>query len=327
MTATTRPSGRNGQPSSRPLRFSSMESLGFDNTSSMWTESPHVVQARSGYRTTSASAGRHAAQSDSIAELQPTDFGIRLDEGNFRVGLLATIFVVLVAAGVLGFWISREPARQAEASAAAVAVQAEGLRDALLDLVAFNTTLDEPSSSDSAGLFAVDSAARALFDASADLDRNDAESRSASAAASGAALDGIRLAGDTQAYQNAVIPLLVLPNLETDPSLIELDEAARNFGEWQLRFDEVRTALPEGALTDVTDQLDIISADLASYLTRYVDALREDSQSEADTVIAELSGRLADVNVQLAGAIDEIQVRITQRVEEAQLILEELLDT
>lgn len=303
-----------------------MESLGFDNTSSVWTESPLIVQARTDSQPTSASVGRHEAEHDPIAEWQPQDFGRRLDGRDFRWSLLLLVFAVVATAGAFGYWIYQQPARQAEASAAVVAEEAAGLREALPDLVAFSSTLDDKaSSSQPEDLFTVDSAARALFDASAQLDQDDAESRSAAAAASGAALDGIRLAGDTRAYQNAVTPILVLPGLETDPSLIELDEAARSFGEWQLRYDEVRSALPDGVLTDVTEQLDIISADLATFLTRYLDALREDSQGDADAVLTELAGRLDGVSTQIGQSVATINERIATRVEEAQASLDELL--
>lgn len=305
-----------------------MESLGFDNTSSMWTESSVVVQARvASQAEPTASPGRHEAEPDPIAAWQPQEFGRGLDRRNFRWSVLALVVVIVAAAGAFAFWMYQQPARQAEASAAVVVDEAAGLREALPDLVTFNSTLgDAASTSDPADLFAVDSAARALFDVSADLDQNESDSRSAAAAAAGAALDGIRLAGDTQAFQNAVTPILLLPALETDPSLIELDEAARNFGEWQLRYDEVRTALPDGVLTDVTDQLDIISADLAGFLTRYLDALREDSQSDADAVLSELSALLEDVSAQMGQSIDTISERITDRIAEANASLDELLD-
>jgi hypothetical protein len=234
---------------------------------------------------------------------------------------------MVIAAGIVGFWIYQQPERQAEASAAEVVDEAAGLREALPALTAFNATLgDAAATSGPDDLFQVDNAARALFDVSADLDREQAESRSAAAAASGAALDGIRLAGDTQAYQNAVIPRLALPHLETDPALIELDEAARNFGEWQLAYDEVRTALPDGVLADVTEQLDVISADLATFLTRYLDALRADDQSAAEAVLAELTERLDEVSAQLAQSIEGISERITGRIAEANAGLDELLD-
>lgn len=303
-----------------------MESLGFDNTSSMWTESPLVVQARLGSQTEPKAMGRHEAEPDPIAGWQPQEFGRGLDRHDFRWSVLALVILVVAAAGAFAFWMYQQPVRDAEASAAMVADEAVGLREALPDLVVFNSTLgDTANTSDPADLFMVGSAARALFDVSADLDQSESESRSAAAAAAGAALDGIRLAGDTQAYQSAVTPLLLLPDLETDPSLIELDEAARNFGQWQLRYDEVRTALPDGVLTDVTDQLDIISADLASFLTRYLDALREDSQSDADAVLTELSGLLQDVSAQMGRSIDTISERISDRVAEANASLDELL--
>ncbi|HET9259802.1 MAG TPA: hypothetical protein VFP42_06710 [Acidimicrobiia bacterium] len=317
MTATTRPTGRDGQHRTH-LRFSSMESLGFDNPSSMWTESSSLAHARTAVLAPEPSKGRHQAEPDGIVAWQPQEVGRRLNGRDFRWSLLVGTGLLVAVAGVAAFWLYQQPARQAAASAAIVAREAAGLEVTLPALVAFNTTLgDNDSTANQADLFAVDAAARTLFDASADLDRGQAERRSAAAAASGAALDGIRLAGDTQAFQKAVIPILALPALETDPTLIALDEAARNFGEWQLRFDQVRTALPDGVLSDVTGQLDIISGELPWYMTRYVDALRADSQTEADAVLAHLGGRLEKVGSHMAGSIELIQQRVTDRVDEA----------
>lgn len=305
-----------------------MESLGFDNPSSTWTESPFAIQSGNASSIPSPSKGRHQAEADGIEAWQPQDFGRRLEGRDFRWSLLIAIIVMVTLAGSAAFWLYRQPARQAAASAAIVASEAAGLEETLPELVAFNASLgDNTSTASQADLFAIDAAARALFDASAGLDQSQAGARSAAAAASGAALDGIRLAGDTLAYQRAVTPILELPALETDPSMIELDEAARNFGDWQLRYDQVRTAMRDGVLTDVTDQLDIISSELASYLTQYVEALRADSQVDADAVLAHLGGRLDEVNAEMARAIDTVKQRVTDRVDEALTGLSQLLDS
>ena len=327
MTATTRPTGRSGQLRTRPLRFSSMESLGFDNPSSTWTENALVVQARTASVDSAPARGRHQAEADPISAWQPQEFGHRLDGRDFRWSLVVALTLLVAVAGAVAFWLYQGPAREAEASAALVAREASGLEETLPALIAFNSSLgDTASTASPADLFAVNAAARSLFDASGDLDQSQAAGRSAAAAASGAALDAIRLAGDTQAYQKAVSPILVLPALETDPTLIELDEAARNFGDWQLRYDQVLTALPDGVLTDVTDQLDIISGELASYLTQYVDALQADSKPDADAVLAHLGGRLDEVTAQLAASIERMKQRVTQRVDDALNTLSQLLD-
>lgn len=320
MTATIKPPKRARRHRKPPIRFSSMESLGFSNPSSVWSDSPIVP---------TPAPGRHIDPNpvpDSLADWQPEEFEDRLSTNNIRWSVLVTAFVLLAAAGGVGLWLYQRPAAQAEASVAAATLQAEDLLATLPALQTFNEALlgtgegDDPTS-----LFAVDAAARALFDVSGDLDASAGSARSAAASASGAALDGVRLAGDARSYRVAVVPILVPPELETDPNLIELDEAARNFGSWQLRFDDVRTALPDGVLTATTEQLDVLSGDLASILTQYVDTLREDDQVGAQAVLTTLVRRLADVDEQMTRSLIEAQERVADRIVEAEAALTTML--
>ncbi|HEX6221733.1 MAG TPA: hypothetical protein VF115_11615, partial [Acidimicrobiia bacterium] len=101
-------------------------------------------------------------------------------------------------------------------------------------------------------------------------------------------------------------------------NLVELDEAARGFGDWQLRFDEVRTALPDQTMTAITEQLDILSGDLPRILSRYMDALREDDETLASSVLADLATRLSDIEDLMVESLAQIQTRVADRMADTQ---------
>jgi hypothetical protein len=149
--------------------------------------------------------------------------------------------------------------------------------------------------------------------------------RRAASEAAGSALDGVRLATEAHAYRAAALPSLAAPEFETDPSLIELDEAARDFGDWQLAFDVVRTALSERVMSDATQQLDILSGDLNAFLTRYVDALREDDRAGAGEVVSDLETRLEEIGEVLERSVEEVQTRVSIRIDETKGALDRLL--
>jgi hypothetical protein len=273
-----------------------------------------------------ARSGRHVApdpEPDPIAGWQPGEFGGRLAGGNVRWGLIAFIAIVVLLTLGVAYWLYQIPSAALEEAEAALGTSAAVLDDSLSGLEAFNEGLAglDGVANDSSGLAAVDDAARDLFSVSADLADTERTSRASAVAASGAALDAVRLAGDAHAYRAAVTPILVVPELETDPALIELDEAARSFGEWQLRFDEVRKALPDGVLADVTGKLDVLSADLSEILGRYMDALAADDMPASGAVIAGLGDRLDEVGSSLAAALVETQERVQSRIDETRAAL------
>lgn len=293
-----------------------MESLGFSNPSATWSDSPAQVQVMPVER-----RGRHEApepEPETVADWKPEDVGERLTGRNVRWSVILVSLLLVAGLGSLAYWLYQRPVARAEASVASVITGAENLQDVLPVLETFSDSLTGGEAVNSTELFVVDQAARALFDASATLAGTSAEMRSSAGAASAATLDGVRLAGDANSYRLAVAPILVPPELETDPNLIELDEAARNFGAWQLRFDEVRTAIPDETMTATTEQLDILSGDLPNFLTRYMDALREDDQSLANSVLDDLAVRVGGIDEQMTESLTEIQARVADRVAETE---------
>lgn len=322
MTATTKPPTGEALPRNGVLRFSSLESLGFTNPSSVWSDAPSQTPSPTIVR-----RGRHEApepEPDTVADWEPQDFVARLDGRNFRWGILVTTLLVIAGLGAGALWLYQRPVAQMAAAVETIEAEAASLADALATLESSNETLVSRDDS-TTDLTGVDATARSLFNAGAGLSADDTQLRSAAGTASSAALDVIRLIGDADSYRLAVTSILMTPELETDPSLIELDQAARDFGSWQLQFDEVRTALPEGVMSDTTQRLDILSGDLPGFLTRYMDALRDDDQRAANEVVSNLATRLDEVSEQLTSSLTEVQTRVTERITEIGQALEALL--
>lgn len=319
MTATIKRPGRRSATQKRRVRFSSLESLGFTNVASTWSDSPTIEPE--------TPRGRHLAappRSEDLADWQPQDFGRRLTGSNIRWGVIVMVALVIGAVAAFGFWLYQRPAAIEQAADIEVTARAQALESAMPVLIEFNQGLLGAEFAKGAGaLDSVESVARRLFDISASLDEIDR--RSAASQAAGSALDGVQLAREAHAYRSAVLPMLATPDLETDPELIALDEAARMFGDWQLAFDDVRTALPDRSLSGVTEQLDILSRDLTSFLGRYVDALRNDDKAAAGNALAALGSRLDTIEQALNNSIEDIQARVQVRVDETLTALDQLL--
>jgi hypothetical protein len=312
----------------RPLRFSSLETLGFTDATSTWSDTPREVVPQHPQTTGEVPIrGRHEAGPDPLSSWHPEEIGGRLTGGNVRWGLVSLLVLVLAGAGALGYWLYQRPTSLEQASLATVTVHAQSLRASIDKVETFNSTLlDDTASPGTADLFAVEAEARALFNSSGSLDGSATTLRSAALRAASSTLDGIRLASDAHSDRAAVLPILAAPRLETDPELIALDEAARQYGAWQLSFDQARSALSDQVLPDVTQQLDILSGDLTSILGRYVDALRRDDEAAANGALLELNSRLAQVQGVMNDAIRGIQDRVSSRLAEVRESLGQILD-
>lgn len=315
MTATINPPDRGTETRRRPPRFSSLEILGFSDAESTWSDSPVAAPVVPDHDT--LFRGRHEAGPDPLAGWSPEDVGNRLSGSNIRWGLVVIVTLAVAGMAAFGYWLWQRPAVEAQASQQAVVAQAEGLTAKLPSLDEINGALTaDQAGMDSTTLDGVETQARTLFEASGALPSTGSMRTAASQAAS-ATLDGVRLVRNAAAYRAALTPALTAPVLETDPELIALDEAARAFGVWQHDFDEVRTALPEGVLSEVTQELDILSGELAAVMSRYVDALREDDQPAAQSVLLDLTNRLSQVGRSLDDSLENIQERVGNRITEA----------
>lgn len=283
-----------------------MESLGFSDATSVWVERPSLIQARPDHD-----------PGDPLAAWRP-EMEKGFEASNIRLGLMVFLGVMLGCLSFLGYWLYQRPQLQETAALSELHARATALAAGMDDVVAYSASLTgqetEVAASD---LAVVETAARALFEASAQLPSDQVEERSLATTAAGVTLDAIDLARDTIAYRVAVGPVLVPPSLETNPELIELGQAAREFGDWQLRFDQVRTALPDGALSSVTERMDTLSGELAAMLTAYVDALRADDLAGAEAIVAQLSAELTELTELLDEESDFAQESVEAKVVEA----------
>jgi hypothetical protein len=303
-----------------------MESLGFSDAKSTWSDSPLPIpmelQAAPGPQT---KPEPEAVEPDPLEDWKPEEFAPRLVGGNIRWSVVITIGVFVAAALGFAYWLYQRPSDQTGAPAAVLNDDIDGLLASLPGLEQLNEALrSDPSSLADIDISDVEAAARQLFEAGGELPLSETETRYLASSAAGSALDGVRLAGDARAYVLAVDPILTVPALETDPSVIALDDAARFYGDWQLQFDNVRTALPDAVLSDVTEQLDVLSGDLTPILGAYIDALREDDQLAVVGVVDALSSRLDDIRTGLSDAVGDTQEQVRQRIDETRSALAKL---
>ena len=314
MTATTERPGTDQRDTA--VQISWMETLGFSESTSVWSDSPLPTVASP----KTSPSGRHVR---TVADWQPTEVGPALTKRRIRWGLLIATLGIVALIGSAVVWYLQQPAERAEAASAAVATEATSLAAALPGLEDANASLVD-GAVDSSALVQTDQTARALFDASSGLE-DQPETRSAAAEAASKALDAVRLINDANAYRLAVTPMLSAPDLVADPELVELEEAARAFGEWQLEFDAARTSLPDGVLSQVTQSLDILSANLSTTLTAYIDALREDDASAAREAIAALGNDLEALSIDMSLALAEVQERAAERIQDSKNALDLLV--
>lgn len=321
MTATTQTTKRRIRQ--RPsVRLGAMEVLGFIDGpgTTTWTTSEMVPTPVA--RPTPASAP--AADQPTIEEILetwvPNEVQDQLTRKKVRWGSITAVIALLTALTGAGYWIYSQPQQAAVAAVAEVTAEASALQANLWTLSDLNETLVAdhfPESAAPARLLAVDDQARALFGASGNLPSSEAESRALAADGASDVLDASRLVGDALAYRIAVIPILFAPELETDASFIDLDDAAFAFGEWRLRFDTTKAALPTGILSDTTSELGLISAELDEIQARYLDALRNEDGPAAVAALDTLSARLWDAGVLLDEGLAGIQERVATRIDSA----------
>lgn len=269
-----------------------------------------------------------AAQPARIADRTPSELGSELLKANFRWSVLLAL--VLIGAGIaaLGAWATQKPVSDRAAAVAEVQARAVELRPVVAEMTALNQSLtgaEVDTTSVNETLTRVDDLARQLFTAAASLPQAESANRSRATDASGDAIDAVKLLREAHAYRSAVLPVIAAPVLETDPELIEIDEAVRQFGVWQARFDEMRTALPDGFMEKVSSELSSISAQLDTMLQEYVDALRADDALSAADAIGTLERRLATAESVLFSSLGDVQTRVQRHIDSSLFALDLLV--
>lgn len=305
-----------------------MEALGFidrPGTTSTWATG--ATSTTSGDVVSSPETESHTIDSP-MADWRPSEIGERLLSGNVRWSVVVAAAISVALLGLAAFWLYEQPQRADTDAYRAVTREASAMREHLDALAALSIALaDESPVPDSLALdlAGADGQARALFDVAGGLHPRATATRSNAADLAGETLAASRLLRDAFAYRTAAIPILAMPVFETDSSLIQLDEAAIAFGEWQFRFDQVRAALPGSVLSEVTSELDLISGELTSAQSRYLDSLRRDDPASAAAALADLAHRLQGVEGLLGKNLTEIQGRVALKIGAARSSLDLLV--
>ena len=266
------------------------------------------------------------AGEDFLAGWDSTTVDSRLLKGRVRWGLAITLTLLVAGLSVLALWLYRQPqvaAAQGLLQTQEIAADLDARLSALEDLNRSLLGDDLDPTEATSVLLAVDESARDLFRSSAELTSAPSAIRSRAADAAGEALDAASQLGDLIAYQAAIAPFLAAPQLETDPTLISLEEAARLFGEWRAELDQVRAALPDGVLPEVATELTLVSAEMDTFQRQYLDSLR--TGTGATGALEALSRRLAEVEQSLEEALISAQAEVAARIERSRDDLEALL--
>lgn len=320
MTATIRDPGR--ESPRRRFRLASMEALGFIDRPGVATTWVETVAVRGRHE-----APTQAPQPDPFADWQPSDVGSALFRRNIRWSYLVGLLLIAAGAVILGYWIYQRPIAAAEDASRQLTAAAAPIHSHLDDLRYLSSALTDQQqpAGMNATLLAAESSARDLFNASGDVDSSQVAERSAASDVASNTLEATRLLNDAFAFREAIIPALAMPVLEEDPNLVGLDDAARQFGEWRMKFDSVRGVLPAGALPEMVDELELISGSLEAIQSRYLDALRNDDPTATAFALQDLEGLLQTAETLLFDELTQVQVRVNERLELATAQLRSLL--
>ena len=325
MTATIRTpdprQARHAKAKRRRTRFSSMESLGFiespTTVSTSWfapqTPAPPEVPRE-------APGTKRGAHERTVADLEPNDTTEFLVRRNIRWGLVTVVVLLLGALTAGALWLWQRPAVMADSALAAVESAATDLEPELMSLSDLASELSSPGLDSTVftdQIRSVDQQARELFNAAGALPASAAAFRTAAADTATSALDASRLIGDAVAYRSTVVQILVPPALETDPELIALDDAVRTFGTWQQNFNEIRSALPDGVMSQVSQELALISGTMEATQGRYIDALRDDDPEGAADALGDLADRLVAAEGLLWTSLAEIETKAGELIDES----------
>lgn len=221
-------------------------------------------------------------------------------------GALAALMLVLAV-----WWIAGAGSRREQALLASVGTEGSALAE-VLD--GFQTVIDDvgdglidDSSAASAGLARLDLAARDLFEAASGLPGTDpalAEARRNSIDVAQGALALETALGNVLAYEGALRPFLVAPELPAQVDTDGIPAVASELAWWTTQFASRSTALPDDPLVaGHRAEVDALVADLDDFQSAYLDALREGRSSDAAARVAGLTARLEALDDHLREAL------------------------
>lgn len=314
----------------RPARNFFMESLGFiENPSVSYVSTPSRVRHHPSQLVSTATQPAITVEemwdttelhADSMADWMPSDMDRHHLGSRLRWRLIVAWLLLLASIGAAGYWLYGESVAADDRALDTVVADAQDLEDALFPFAELSETvsIDEaPSLQLNEVTVAVDDASRELFGSSADLQTGESRARASATEASTRALEATKTMNTTVAYLGAVAPILSVPDLVTDPDLVELTEAASNFSEWIGHFESVREVLPDSAFAAVSAELATISAGLEEIQSDYLDGLREKDGAAANAAIVDLGAQLTRVRTLIDEETATIKREVVEQVESA----------
>ena len=303
-----------------------MEVLGFIETPGTTTSSTITwVDTATNYSQEEPALDGPIVPSDPFDGWRPQELGSRFFKGRIRWGVVTLVAGILALAVGGGLWMYQRPQVDARNSRQEVLAGISELTPELARLQALSQTLTGASIDAvevNSVMLALDAAVRRLFGAGTDLSVSEGQAKTRLFDATGDTADILRLFGDAYAYRSGVIPILAAPTLETDPGLVSLEQAAAAFSQWQAHFEEMRAALPEAALPQVTEALDVLSARLPALQREYLDALGVEDVEGSANAVNRLEEELVSIEETLFDGLALIQMRIDDLVREAEAALD-----
>jgi len=323
----------------RLARFPSMESLGFSDAP---TETTVTYVATRKLAASVLTTQPKAPTGDLVQDLWDStdlDAPSMLDwkpaapdrkhlRRRFRWSRVFLALVIVAAFGGVAYWLYQRPGAVAEASEAAIVDQATALSAALDGVSAVGGQLSAPENAinlTATELFAVDAAARGLFDASGDLPGSETATRSLATGAASLSFDVSRQLRDGLAYRGALEPILIAPALEMDPALTDLATAALEFSEWRTHFDGISSALPDGVAATVTKALEEFSSSLETRQGTYLDAIRTNDAGAAEAAVRALEADLGSIRELMMTTMTDLAGEVDSELDQARDLIGRLI--
>lgn len=328
----------------RRMTLSSMESLGFIDTPALVSSTPRRPQPPPPVAETRlVRRGRHLAptgdpvrdlwdttvlDSPSLERWTPASEGVtRLTGRDFRWTLLALTGAVLLIALGLGYWLYDSSAGTEDGIGLELRGQASALDQGLDELRRVAMALPQaadPSEPAYEALSSVDQAARALFDELSELPPGH-PARSDAAASVELALEAVRSIRETSVFSTALGPVLIAPDFETDPTLIDITTATEDVLGWRAGLEAVVDSLPSGTDGAAITWLQSMDQGLNRFQQDYLDALADRDAAAAMSAVAALEGFLEDTRSRLVLEVSQRTGEVVALIERASALLSPLL--
>ncbi|MCI0679493.1 MAG: hypothetical protein L0Z63_10705 [Actinobacteria bacterium] len=291
-------------PNRSAPRLSTMEMFGFIDT-------PTVVASE--HRTTPPMS----LVADPFDDWTPGD--LALAGRRFRWSRLFVVLVAGVALGVSTFWAWQRPMALAEEARRLVVPAVETLVADLVALPDLTAATIDPTTVNTM-MLSIDDDLRAVLETTPVV--ADPEVRTLLSTLVADAARAQRRFVDVYTYRTSALVTLTAPGLETDPAMVDLEEAAAVFADWQTGLVEMRRSLPGDVLPEVDDVIDELIVSVKGAAGRYLDAIADDDPVAATRVIDVLEDDLDRTGRMLTAGLSGAQEEIETAVREAATTLD-----